>query len=612
MECKGRELCRPGGFRVTDILLRLAGFLRQPFGNGVSSGMSERSDFRVLDVGCGKGATVEYLREKFPSWEVCGIDKNPELCADGLVKTACAEELPFSDASLDVIFMECSLSKTENPEKALQEAFRVLKPDGWLLISDMYARKKELLADGMLGRLELADRIWRRLMKAGFSVLEMQDVSGELAQWVGQQIMDGNGKVLEGALGADRKALREAGSGYYYCAARPSTLWETVRYAWEKSPFYQEKFRESGLDEAVKPGDWESFRQLPFTTPEDIRENPERFLCVPAKEIARIITLRTSGSSGKPKRLFFTEDDLMRTADFYEVGMQYLVKPGDTVTVYMEGPGLFSVGGLLKEGLSRIQVEVRVHGLIRDMEAAARDGEGRDCFVGVPGQMYSLAVNAPWLRPKTVLLSADYVPESVLQFLEETWKCRVFTHWAMTETGYGGGVQCTARGGYHMRDGDLLLEVIDPDTGLSVPEGEYGELVLTTFHRRGMPLIRYRTGDVGRYLLEPCGCGCLKPCLAKVEGRLDDVICLPGGKLLSMHILDELLLSSGEIQDFEAAYDEKKGHLILWTMVGRAETRLEKIREILETYFDGALTVLVLEKEVSPYIGSGKRKIQLI
>ena len=79
-----------------------------------------------------------------------------------------------------------------------------------------------------------------------------------------------------------------------------------------------------------------------------------------------------------------------------------------------------------------------------------------------------------------------------------------------------------------------------------------------------------------------------------------------------MHILDELLLSSGEIQDFEAAYDEKKGHLILWTMVGRAETRLEKIREILETYFDGALTVLVLEKEVSPYIGSGKRKIQLI
>ena len=60
-----------------------------------------------------------------------------------------------------------------------------------------------------------------------------------------------------------------------------------------------------------------------------------------------------------PKRLFFTEDDLMQTADFFETGMQYMVKPGDRVTVYMEGPGFFSIGGLLKEGLGRIQVETK-------------------------------------------------------------------------------------------------------------------------------------------------------------------------------------------------------------------------------------------------------------
>ena len=78
-------------------------------------------------------------------------------------------------------------------------------------------------------------------------------------------------------------------------------------------------------------------------------------------------------------------------------------------------------------------METKVHGLIHDMEAAARDGEGADCLIGVPSQMYALAAHAPGLRPKTVLLSADYVPVSVQRFLEKTWNCRVFTHWGMTE-----------------------------------------------------------------------------------------------------------------------------------------------------------------------------------
>ena len=73
-------------------------------------------------------------------------------------------------------------------------------------------------------------------------------------------------------------------------------------------------------------------------------------------------------------------------------------------------------------------------------------------------------------------------------------------------------------GGYHMRDRDLLIEILDPETGQPVPEGQYGELVLTTLRRRGMPLVRYRTGDLGRMIAEPCACGCLKPRLDKVEG----------------------------------------------------------------------------------------------
>ena len=619
-------LCRPGGFSMTEELFSLAALDQQ------------ESSLTVIDVGCGSGASVWYLKQKHPSWEICGIDPYPgEEEADtssGSVRlVGRAERLPFSDASADVILMECSFSKTEDPDEALAEVLRVLKPDGWFLLSDMYARKKEIIEEengrSLLGRLESHKTIWDRLRNAGFSVLEMQDKSETLIRWIGQKIMDGEGCALYENLGVDRETLKKAGCGYFVCTARPSGLWRTLEYAVENSPFYRKncgklfyngEFNHGENPDGassghILPGDWAVFRALPFTTAEDIRENPEDFVCVNPKEIARIITLYTSGSKGKPKRIYFTEEDLLRTADFFEKGMQYLITPGDSVTVYMEGPGRFSIGGLQKEGLARIGSEVTVHGLIRDMKAAAADGEGKDCFIGVPSQMHGLASYAPWLRPKSVLLSADYVPESVKEFLEKTWGCKVYTHWGMTETGYGGGVQCGAREGYHLRDDDLLIEVLDPETGTPVKDGEYGELVLTTLRRRGMPLLRYRTGDLGRMLTEPCGCGCLKPRLDKVEGRLDDCMRLSDGTVLSMHVLDEMMFAVDGVQDFEAELAENRFLRIYVRMKGGMEEAARKaatasVLACLTERFGSMLKIDVEEKEISPYIGSGKRKLR--
>ncbi|MFR1310500.1 MAG: hypothetical protein ACLSCO_17585 [Gallintestinimicrobium sp.] len=217
------------------------------------------------------------------------------------------------------------------------------------------------------------------------------------------------------ALGAERKILKEAGCGYFIAAAQPSGLWRTLSYVKEKSPFYQKNLHPSG----DSLGKWQVpmygcagfvfMGGFPHTAPHNpggTESGAGNILCVPAKEIARIITLKTSGSTGAPKRLFFTEDDLMQTADFFETGMQYMVKPGDRVTVYMEGPGFFSIGGLLKEGLGRIQVETRARGLIHDMEAAARDlARGADWpDRGVPKpDVCAGSPCVPGLRPKTVL-----------------------------------------------------------------------------------------------------------------------------------------------------------------------------------------------------------------
>lgn len=392
-------------------------------------------------------------------------------------------------------------------------------------------------------------------------------------------------------------------------------LREAEEYAAEHSRFYQERFRKlhalpsevraeaekAGIhrpqefpmpEGAHRPQGFptpEGARRLQgFTTPEDIRRDPEAFLCVPPKEIARVITLRTSGSQGKPKRLFFTEEDLLSTADFFEPGMAYMTEPGQRVTVFMDGPGLFTVGGLLKIALERRNIETEVHGFVRDLDAAEKAAGGAHCLVGAPGQMALLAEAAPGLRPRTVLLSGDYVPASVVKRLQDIWGCEVFTHWGMTETGYGGGVECDCHQGYHMRDADLWVEIIDPETGIEVPAGTYGEVVISTFSRRGMPLLHYRTGDIGRMLAGSCACGGVLPRLDKVMGRLENTILLPGGNAISIHRLDEVLFACENVGDYAA--ELAGGQQLNLTIAGNAD--LDEILSSLQSEWPALEIVL--------------------
>lgn len=346
-------------------------------------------------------------------------------------------------------------------------------------------------------------------------------------------------------------------------------------------------------------------KEREFTTPEDLRKDPEAFLCVPPKEIVRIITLRTSGSQGNPKRVFFTAEDLEATADFFTPGMALMTKPGQSVVVFMEGAGEYTIGGLLKKALARNQAECLIHGLIRDFEAAGKAAEGADCLVGIPGQLLRLSRLRPDLHPRTVLLSGDYVPDSVCRELQTVWGAEIFQHWGMTETGYGGAVECSAHAGGHLRHGDLLLEIIDPKTGRPVPAGSYGELVLTTFARRGMPLIRYRTGDIGRMRSDPCGCGDCLPRLDKVMGRRENLIFLPDGDMISIHLLDEILYLCPGVKDFSVSMTPD--YLFQFQVLGEA-VDLDEIREALLLRWPHLSFRLERAKELLP-LGNGKRKI---
>ena len=294
---------------------------------------------------------------------------------------------------------------------------------------------------------------------------------------------------------------------------------ETINWAVDRSPFYSKKYGNAVVDS------WEDFQHLPFTGPEDVCEHGPEMVCVGQSQISRIVTLDTSGTTGKPKRIFFTEEDQELTIDFFDNGMQLMVDQTDTVMILMpcQRPG--SIGDLLRKGLERFGVKVVPYGLPdgtddqRILEAMER--EQVTCTVALASQLAVLAGKAGkrQIPMNTVLLSAEYVSEESRAAIAEAWGCRIFEHYGMTEMGLGCAVSCPVLEGCHIRELELYLEIIDPATGQVLPDGQEGEVVFTTLTRKGMPFIRYRTGDWSSILKEPCACGSILKRIGRVGDR---------------------------------------------------------------------------------------------
>lgn len=294
---------------------------------------------------------------------------------------------------------------------------------------------------------------------------------------------------------------------------------ETLKLAAAESPFYQERYGGFTVNTL------EDFQKLPFTCPEDLRSRGMEMVCVPQSQVSRIVTLETSGTTGAPKRIYFTEEDQELTTDFFHNGMQLLVDSSDTIMILMpcQRPG--SIGDLLAEGLRRLGAEAVPYGLPngKDDQKILDIMEEKQvtCTVALATHLASLAEKAKNYRipMKTVLLSAEYVSAESRRMIRNAWNCRIFEHYGMTEMGLGCAVSCPELSGYHIREADLYLEIIDPATGQILPDGEEGEIVFTTLTRKGMPFIRYRTGDWSSFIKEPCACGSILKRISRVGDR---------------------------------------------------------------------------------------------
>lgn len=364
---------------------------------------------------------------------------------------------------------------------------------------------------------------------------------------------------------------------------------ETLNYAKKNSAFYQKQLE--GIDpEQIKS--WEDFKRLPFTSAEDIKNEPFKFLCVPQSRIDRIVTLNTSGTSGNKKRIFFTDTDLQKTVDFFDYGMRSLIGSSDRVMVLLPGQAYGTIGNLLKKALDRTKTTCVVYGLLTDLDAVEKIIVAKkiNCIVGIPIQVLYLSrmKQDGFKCIEKVLLSTDYVPQAMVAELNQKFGCQVFNHYGMTEMGYGGGVECQALNGYHLREGDLYFEIIDPVYGEPVADGVFGEIVFTSFDREAMPLIRYRTGDIGAFSQATCQCGTFLRTMKKVEGRLKNRIHLEDGICVDLKALEEILLAIEDLMDYQLIVSDKhalKIDVSFYNEEPSAENE-NRVKMMVQEYFD--------------------------
>lgn len=381
-------------------------------------------------------------------------------------------------------------------------------------------------------------------------------------------------------------------------------LRETVQLACQYSPFYRRRIR---LDpDALQSLD--DVRRLPLMEAADIGAQSLQCLAVSQSQIKRVVSLTSSGTTGTAKRVFFTEADQELTVDFFQVGMSALVSSSDRVLILLPGDVPGSVGDLLAVALKRLGAKPFVQGPVRSVPDTLEQMEQEDItsVVGVPVQVLALVrhprARTSNLRLKSVLLSTDHVPDAIIHQLHLVWGCEVFEHYGMTEMGLGGGVDCATHQGYHLREADLFVEIIDPVTGWPAKKGDAGEVVFTTLTRQGMPLIRYRTGDISRFLPEPCFCNSVLKRLESVKARRGGEVGI-NGSTLTLSQLDEALFAIDGIIDFSASVDDRRNASKLNLSVSVAEPQydytaavvsaLDRVPAICSGRTNGSLAIAV-------------------
>lgn len=313
-------------------------------------------------------------------------------------------------------------------------------------------------------------------------------------------------------------------------------LQETVRRVYQNVPVYRERMQAAG----VEPGDIRSLkdlRLLPFTQKTDLRDNyPYGLFAAPQEDIVRVHA--SSGTTGKPIVAGYTQHDLQVWAEVVArcLGCAHVHK-NDTVQVSY-GYGLFTGGLGLHGGAERIGAKVvptsagntkRQLMLMQDLGTTAI--ACTPSYALLMGEtMRDTGMDLSKLKLRTGMFGAEPWTEGMRDQIQNLLHITALDIYGLTETmGPGVAMECMeGRYGLHIWEDHFIPEILDPTTGEPLPDGEMGELCITTITKEGMPTIRYRTHDLTCIIPEPCPCGRTHRRIRRLHGRTDDMLIIRG------------------------------------------------------------------------------------
>lgn len=382
-----------------------------------------------------------------------------------------------------------------------------------------------------------------------------------------------------------------------------------VRRVYENVPFYRKKLDEMG----IQSGDirtLDDLRRLPFTYKQDLRDNyPYGLFAVPRAQLARIHA--SSGTTGKQTVVGYTQNDLKIWG---EITARALSAAGVTAEDFVHisyGYGLFTGGLGLHEGATTLGASViPVSTGNTKRQIQIMQDFGSNCLCCTPSYamhiaetMQQMGVDPSSLKLRAGIFGAEPWTEAMRRRIEEMMRIKAYDIYGMSELmGPGVAYECSAQDGMHINEDHFIVEVIDPETGEPVPDGEKGELVFTCISKEALPLIRYRTRDISAVTREKCSCGRTFLRMKKPQGRTDDMLIIRGVNVFPSQVESVLLGFDFVTPNYQITVsregaldsvriDVEMAEGVAFDTVREVESRARMLRSAIEQVLNIAATV---------------------
>lgn len=363
----------------------------------------------------------------------------------------------------------------------------------------------------------------------------------------------------------------------------------------ERSSFYARKFEGIDLSDVQSQ---EDFQKLPFSEKADLREvYPLGLAAVPEEKIVRIHS--SSGTTGTPVIIPYTQKDVtdwaIQFARCYEVAG---ITNKDRIHI-TPGYGLWTAGIGFQLGAERLGAMAVPMGpgntekqlrFMKDMKTTVL------CATSSYALLLAEEIAARGVRDELALrkgvIGSERWGEKMRNRIQDELGIEIYDIYGLTEIyGPGIGISCVEHHGMHIWDDYVYIEVVDPVTGKPLPDGEIGELVLTTLQKEGAPLIRYRTHDLTRIIPGDCACGMHHPRIDTLVGRTDDMFKVKGVNMFPAQVEEVIAVTSGASSEYQVMIEHIMGRDVLTVLFETELTGEDKARceEELAMIFKGKI-----------------------